>query len=174
MPKDKNLSEIKIEDQKIIENKELNLLESLIPVVILMGLLAYNIFFVEGQEWFGDGKDKWPWLDHTPQNYGWHESKDAPEQISVAIAEHPMSNIGRSFHDGKEPEVKQSGKGLYFEEQWKRAMEVDPEFVFVTGWNEWVAMRFDDGRSSNFLEKVMLLLLLFKYHLFFSIHWFSC
>jgi NhaC family Na+:H+ antiporter len=53
MPKDKNLSEIKIEDQKIIENKELNLLESLIPVVILMGLLAYNIFFVEGQEWFG-------------------------------------------------------------------------------------------------------------------------
>ena len=49
----KNLSEIKIEDQKIIENKELNLFESLIPVVILMGLLAYNIFFVEGQEWFG-------------------------------------------------------------------------------------------------------------------------
>ena len=53
MPKDKNLSEIKIEDQKIIENKELNLFESLIPVVILMGLLAYNIFFVEGQEWLG-------------------------------------------------------------------------------------------------------------------------
>ncbi|PQJ82753.1 Na+/H+ antiporter NhaC [Polaribacter glomeratus] len=49
----KNLSEIKIEDQKIIENKELNLLESLIPVVILMSLLAYNIFFVEDQEWFG-------------------------------------------------------------------------------------------------------------------------
>jgi NhaC family Na+:H+ antiporter len=49
----KNLSEIKFEDQKIIENKELNFLESLIPVVILMSLLAYNIFFVEDQEWFG-------------------------------------------------------------------------------------------------------------------------
>jgi NhaC family Na+:H+ antiporter len=49
----KNLSEINIEDQKIIDNKELNLLESLIPVVILMCLLAYNIFFVEGQEWLG-------------------------------------------------------------------------------------------------------------------------
>ena len=49
----KNLSEIKIEDQVIIKNKELNLLESLIPVVILMSLLAYNIFFVEDQEWFG-------------------------------------------------------------------------------------------------------------------------
>ena len=53
MQEDKNLSEINIEDQKIIENNELNLLESLIPVVILMALLAYNIFFVEGQEWFG-------------------------------------------------------------------------------------------------------------------------
>ena len=53
MQDDKNLSEIHIEDQKIVDNKELNLLESLIPVVILMCLLAYNIFFVEGQEWFG-------------------------------------------------------------------------------------------------------------------------
>lgn len=30
-------------------------------------------------------------------------------------------------------------KGLYFAEQWSRALEVDPEFVFVTGWNEWTA-----------------------------------
>ena len=53
MQDNKNLSEIEIEDQRIIENKELNLLESLIPVVILMSLLAINIFFIEGQEWFG-------------------------------------------------------------------------------------------------------------------------
>ncbi|WP_179019881.1 Na+/H+ antiporter NhaC family protein [Winogradskyella forsetii] len=48
-----NRSEINIEDQHIIDNKELNLIEALVPVVILMGLLSYNIFFVEGQEWFG-------------------------------------------------------------------------------------------------------------------------
>lgn len=101
-----------------------------------------------GQEWFADGKDKWPWLDHTPQNYGWHESKDRPEELSVAVAEHPISGIGRSFHDGKEPLILQSGTGLYFAEQWDRAMEVDPELVFVTGWNEWVAMRFV-ARSKN-------------------------
>ncbi|TMM29622.1 Na+/H+ antiporter NhaC [Polaribacter aestuariivivens] len=53
MPDEKNLSEINIEDQKIVDNKELNLFESLIPVIILMCLLAYNIFFVDGQEWFG-------------------------------------------------------------------------------------------------------------------------
>ncbi len=48
-----NLSEIEIEDQKIIENIELNIWEALIPVLILMTLLAYNIFFVEGQELLG-------------------------------------------------------------------------------------------------------------------------
>tara|TARA_R110002124_G_scaffold227889_2_gene393294 strand:- start:45850 stop:47328 length:1479 start_codon:yes stop_codon:yes gene_type:complete len=47
-----NLSEIEIEDQKIIENKELNIWEALIPVIILMGLLAYNIFLADG-EWLG-------------------------------------------------------------------------------------------------------------------------
>jgi len=39
-----NLSEIKIEDQKIIANKELNIWEALIPVIALVGMLAYNIY----------------------------------------------------------------------------------------------------------------------------------
>lgn len=49
----KNLTEIKIEDQKIIQNKELNLFEALIPVLILMMLLAYNIFYADGA-WLGE------------------------------------------------------------------------------------------------------------------------
>tara|TARA_R110002050_G_scaffold30460_1_gene77976 strand:- start:619 stop:2094 length:1476 start_codon:yes stop_codon:yes gene_type:complete len=48
-----NLSEMNIKDQHIQENKELNIWEALIPVVILMCLLAYNIFFKDG-EWFGE------------------------------------------------------------------------------------------------------------------------
>ncbi|WP_142785788.1 Na+/H+ antiporter NhaC [Changchengzhania lutea] len=53
MQDDDNISEFKANDQNIIENKELNFYEALIPVVILMSMLAYNIFFVEDQEWFG-------------------------------------------------------------------------------------------------------------------------
>lgn len=53
MAENDNLSEVNIEDQNIIENKELNIWEALIPVIILMAMLAYNIFFVDGQEWFG-------------------------------------------------------------------------------------------------------------------------
>ncbi len=53
MNSEDNISKIKIDDQKIIQNKELNIWEALIPVIILMTMLAYNIFFVEGQELLG-------------------------------------------------------------------------------------------------------------------------
>jgi hypothetical protein len=94
------------------------------------------------------GKDTWNWLEHWPQRYGWHETPDKPEQLSVSVAEHPISNIGRSHYQGKQPRSNNygvgmhTGKGLYFKQQWERALEVDPEFVFITGWNEWVAQRF--------------------------------
>jgi len=98
--------------------------------------------WTQGQKWFGDGQDRWPWLDHTPQQFGWHESPDKPEQIVVSTAEHPDSDRGKSFHDGSNPAPHRTEQGLYFAEQWRRALEVDPEFVFITQWNEWIAMRF--------------------------------
>jgi hypothetical protein len=106
--------------------------------------------------WFGDGRDKWPWLDNHPQQPGWHTSPDEPEQMAVCVAQHPTSNIGRSFHDGKEPPPDQArpAEGLCFAEQWRRALEVDPEFVFITGWNEWIAQRFvrdEGGGPGHFL-----------------------
>ena len=48
MQDQENLSEIKIQDQKIMENSELSILEALIPIIILVGMLAYNVFI------FGD------------------------------------------------------------------------------------------------------------------------
>ncbi|MDT7832407.1 Na+/H+ antiporter NhaC [Flavobacteriaceae bacterium S356] len=53
MQDDKNLSEVQVGDQHIMENKELSLFEAFIPVIILMGLLAYNIFAADGA-WLGD------------------------------------------------------------------------------------------------------------------------
>lgn len=53
MQDDKNLSEIDIQDQHIMNNKELTLFAAFVPVVILMGFLAYNIFFAGG-EMFGE------------------------------------------------------------------------------------------------------------------------
>lgn len=44
MQEDKNLSEIKVGDLKIIENKELSIWEALIPIVALIGMLAFNVY----------------------------------------------------------------------------------------------------------------------------------
>ncbi|QNJ99047.1 Na+/H+ antiporter NhaC [Constantimarinum furrinae] len=43
-----NLSEIKIDDQKIVENLELNIWEALIPVFALVAMLFYNVFYAYG------------------------------------------------------------------------------------------------------------------------------
>lgn len=91
------------------------------------------------------GKDEWPWIDHYPQAVSWHDSPSEKEMVPVAAAQHPLSNIGRSFHNFHQPKTNEYGitsvtdKGLFFQEQWDRALEVDPDFVFVTGWNEWSA-----------------------------------
>ncbi|MBN2476348.1 MAG: hypothetical protein JXB62_17175 [Pirellulales bacterium] len=105
-----------------------------------------------GTAWFGDGRDKWPWLDHYPQQPGWHEP-GKPEQMPVAVAQHPITNIGRSFHAGHQPPPSEcrTDEGLCFAEQWERALQVDPQMIFITGWNEWVAQRFVADRAMQFL-----------------------
>lgn len=90
----------------------------------------------------------WQWLDTYPQDYGWSKSRKIPEQIVVTTANHPIQPIGKSYSNGKQPKVDQyymtehTDQGLYFAEQWERALEVDPQVVMVTQWNEWVAQRF--------------------------------
>ncbi len=99
-------------------------------------------------KWFGDGHDKWPWLDNFPQNFGWHEDPKRPEQVSVSVAQHATSSIGRSSMAQHEPPLDDrrlspdTEKGLCFSQQFERALQIDPEFIFVTGWNEWTATRF--------------------------------
>lgn len=95
--------------------------------------------------WYDNGENEWPWIDHYPQSIGWSSSPDQAEYVPVAVAQHPLSNIGRSFHQGEQPQKNKldltafTHQGLHFEEQWQRALEVEPQFVFVTGWNEWTA-----------------------------------
>ncbi len=110
--------------------------------------------------WYDNGKDEWPWIDHYPQAVAWHNDPSEKEMIPVAAAQHPLSNIGRSFHNFHQPDLNQydltsvTHQGLFFQEQWNRALEVDPEFVFVTGWNEWSAGRQEMGKDiSKELQK---------------------
>jgi hypothetical protein len=120
--------------------------------------------WTDAKGWFGDGHDKWPWLDNFPQKWGWHDDAQTPEELPIGVAQHPTGNYGRSFHAGKQPPLDASyntadtAKGLGFQEQWDRALEVKPQLVFVTQWNEWIAQRFVkcgqfDTGATQFLGK---------------------
>ena len=106
--------------------------------------------------WMGpDGVDQWSWLEVHPQN-AYKNSAGEVEQVSVGVGQNalpdtpgpaPMSHktgaMGRSWHNrAKDTREGAVHLGLNFQEQWDRALELDPNFVFVTGWNEWTAARF--------------------------------
>ena len=92
----------------------------------------------------------WAWLQNYPQAPQTSPT-GAVEQITVGVAQNynarthlaPMSfpgAFGRSYHDGQTDTRPNAVRyGLNFAEQWRRALQVDPPFVFVTGWNEWTA-----------------------------------
>lgn len=94
--------------------------------------------------------NEWQWLDTWPQDFGWSQSPDSPDQISVSAGSHASNSKGKSYSykTGKHPPVlqnyttKDTHRGLFFEEQWQRAHEVDPKVIMITQWNEWIAMRF--------------------------------
>jgi hypothetical protein len=113
--------------------------------------------WTRGHAWFGDGRDKWPWLDFAPQVHGWHEAPDNAECVPVGVSQHITNNIGRSFHGSRQPAPVEcrSGEGLYFDEQWRHALPQRPEFIFITGWNEWVAQRFLSDGSMTFQGRVL-------------------
>ncbi len=100
------------------------------------------------------GAEQWGWLEVTPQ-HAFYKTPGTPEQITVGVAQNALDgklsvlsnprSHGRSFHDGREPAPQACDTtGRNFTEQWERALQVDPPFVFVTGWNEWIAGRFDE------------------------------
>ena len=104
----------------------------------------------------------WHWEAAYPQPYGYANDPNKPEQVNVSVAQNlsrqPDAHVqnmssrlarGRSFCDGKIEEDLATDEGRNFVEQWKRAYELDPPYVMITGWNEWIAGRWDygDGRG---------------------------
>ena len=96
--------------------------------------------------------DMWSWLEVYPQHV-FTNSAGQKEQMSVGVAQNAVRGRlgsmsepgaqGRSFHRGAtdlRPDAVRYG--LNVTEQWERALQEDPRFLFVTGWNEWIAGRF--------------------------------
>jgi hypothetical protein len=99
------------------------------------------------------GPDQWGWLEVAPQHVFTNAAGDR-EEMTVGTAQNAVdgklsclsnpNSHGRSFQNGAEPPAdRRDFTGHNFAEQWRTALAVDPEFIFITGWNEWTAMRFD-------------------------------
>jgi len=98
--------------------------------------------------------DQWGWLENYPQ-HGYVKGNDGKfEQVTVGIAQNASpatkghcsafnlpESYGRNFsqRSGFDPRVDGYLYGWNFQEQWDRAFELQPELVFVTGWNEYIA-----------------------------------
>ncbi len=120
----------------------------------------------------------WGWLAKAPQGYYYKDEasrrEGIVEQISVGVAQNHNyvadalslmsgNNVcGRSyttdFQNRYEVEGREASKwGYNFAEQWERALRVDPQVVFVTGWNEWQSSRYQNwGSGETFQEQGFL------------------
>ena len=97
--------------------------------------------------------DQWGWLSVHPQQI-YRNPDGTPEQITVGVAQNHSAELGLTAMNGvnvfgrtytsKGYDTRENAElyGANLAEQFEYALKVDPEFIFITGWNEWVAGRF--------------------------------
>jgi hypothetical protein len=116
----------------------------------------YSWAWLKGQQ-----ANQWAWLEYYPQEAGWTTGtlgNKIIEQISVSVAQHATTKVGKSYHQGHEPSYdayalcKETPYGLYYAEQWKRALAVDPPVVMITQMNECIAWKYLITNSNQFGE----------------------
>lgn len=94
-------------------------------------------------------KNSMPWIEWQ------YPSPVHGDVINVAVASHPAiplsasltqgaKNFGRGWSVTEERNITaDAAKGTYVQSCWDVAIKEDPDMVFVTGWNEWVATKFE-------------------------------
>jgi hypothetical protein len=114
-----------------------------------------------------DTEKAWHWEAAYPQPYGYLDDPKKPEQVNVSVAQNlrrsdgKVTNMsegnarGRSFHRGAVDEAPGAvNYGRNFQEQWHRVFELEPPFVMITGWNEWIAGRWQrPGQPIVFVDQ---------------------
>jgi hypothetical protein len=113
--------------------------------------------------------DHWGWLEVCPQ-HGYVEiapgrfeqvtvgvSQNATDVLAPAAMNDPRGSYGRGYTKahGFNHDPEAVAHGLNFQEQWDRALRMDPELIFVTGWNEWIAGRYQtcQGTENDFPDQ---------------------
>ena len=133
---------------------------------LIIGNPYENELSEEAREFFTLRRSQWPNEEKHLNAFPWMEfdrllTDDAvyglngrKEVVSVSVAQHNMTQLfsetawygandrTRSWHNGRNDTRENAYLyGSNFEEQFDWALGVDPEIIFITGWNEWVAQR---------------------------------
>lgn len=118
-------------------------------------------FRIKANQWPFDEKkkDAFPWMEFTKRNLTLAAKYRGASPfdksiVSVSAAQHCETvhfsatawyggnDHSRSWHDGaKDTSENAVLQGYNLQEQWDFAYKLDPDIVFVTGWNEWIAVR---------------------------------
>lgn len=117
----------------------------------------------------------WGWCSDYPQAKYGKSLNGRVEEMCVSVSQNaydgklaaqndPRGAQGRSFtHGDYSYSYNYAGKtitvdkniensdfyGLNFQQQWDYAIECDPDFIFVDGWNEWIAGRWKEWEGTN-------------------------
>lgn len=125
----------------------------------------YESFFTIRQSQWPNEPQKiggWPWIEFQRPQKVYYNAKGEKEIVNVSTAQHPnlaasmggsafygqSGNWGRSFRNGSpgNPD-KDLVHGYNVQEQWDFALKQQTPFVFVTGWNEWIAGKWRYGKE---------------------------
>lgn len=112
-------------------------------------------------------QNAWHWEATYPQVYSYDTDPKIAEQVNVSVAQNlrisdgKVVNMsdgdarGRSFHaGGRDIAPGAVNQGHNFAEQLRRAQELDPPFMMITGWNEWTAGKFSrPGKPVVFVDQ---------------------
>lgn len=112
----------------------------------------------EFMDFFTVKRPQWPDEQYYPDGYPWLEwVYPQPEHsgvMNVSVASHPgvpfsfsitrpgHINWGRGYNPiTKKNNADKVNEGLFFQYCWDTVHDKDPDTVFVTGWNEWIALK---------------------------------
>lgn len=108
-------------------------------------------------------KNSWPWIEFVRPQATYQNHKGETEIVNVSIAQHPnptagmggsafygnKDNWGRSYRNGSMGDpAKDIFYGYNVQEQWDFAIKQNTPFIYVTGWNEWIAGKFKSHDSN--------------------------
>lgn len=124
-----------------------------------------DFFTFRESQWPTEGQKNngWPWIEFQRPQKVYTNHKGEVEIMNVSVAQHPnptagmggsafygnKDNWGRSYRDGSpgNPE-KDILYGYNVQEQWDFAIKQNTPFIYITGWNEWIAGKFP-SRDDN-------------------------